>query len=59
MRISNLKEKIARENLDGLVLTDMKNIYYLTGFSGTAGTVFMTADHAYFMTDDRYIGIAR
>ncbi|MEG2773557.1 MAG: aminopeptidase P family N-terminal domain-containing protein, partial [Lactococcus sp.] len=36
MRISNLKEKIARENLDGLILTDMKNIYYLTGFSGTA-----------------------
>lgn len=59
MRISNLKEKIARENLEGLILTDMKNIYYLTGFSGTAGTVFMTADNSYFMTDDRYIGIAR
>ena len=58
MRISNLKEKIARENLDGLILTDMKNIYYLTGFSGTAGTIFMTAEHSYFMTDDRYIGIA-
>lgn len=59
MRLSNLKEKIAQENLDALILTDMKNIYYLTGFSGTAGTIFMTAEHSYFMTDDRYIGIAR
>lgn len=40
MRIEKLKAKMLTENIDSLLITDMKNIFYLTGFSGTAGTVF-------------------
>lgn len=47
------------QQLDALLITDMKNIYYLTGFSGTAGTVFLTASRSIFITDSRYIGVAR
>lgn len=59
MRIENLKAKMARENLDSLLITDMKNIYYLTGFSGTAGTIFLTKTRNIFMTDSRYSEMAR
>ncbi|MBB5887496.1 M24 family metallopeptidase [Lactovum miscens] len=59
MRLQKIKEKMKQSNLEGLVITDMKNIFYLTGFSGTAGTVFLTKDEDYFMTDDRYIDFAK
>ncbi|WP_460016371.1 M24 family metallopeptidase [Lactovum odontotermitis] len=59
MRTEKIKEKMAAQALDGFIVTDMKNIYYLTGFSGTAGTVFLTKNQDYFLTDDRYIDIAK
>lgn len=57
-RIEQLKTKMLKENLDALLITDMKNIYYLTGFSGTAGTVFLTKTRNIFMTDSRYSEMA-
>ncbi|WP_353891646.1 Xaa-Pro peptidase family protein [Lactococcus lactis subsp. lactis] len=59
MRIEKLKAKMLTENIDSLLITDMKNIFYLTGFSGTAGTVFLTAKRNIFMTDSRYSEMAR
>lgn len=59
MRIENVKSKMKIENLDGMLITDMKNIYYLTGFSGTAGTVFLTKTRNIFMTDSRYSEMAK
>ncbi|MFC4651480.1 M24 family metallopeptidase [Lactococcus nasutitermitis] len=59
MRIENLKAKMARENLESFLITDMKNIYYLTGFSGTAGTIFLTKNRNIFMTDSRYSAMAK
>ncbi|MDU4036178.1 MAG: aminopeptidase P family protein [Lactococcus lactis] len=47
------------ENIDSLLITDRKNIFYLTGFSGTAGTVFLTQKRNIFMTDSRYSEMAR
>lgn len=43
MRIEKLKAKMLTENIDSLLITDMKNIFYLTGFSGTSGHSFLTA----------------
>lgn len=59
MRIEKLRAKLAQENLDAMLITDMKNIYYLTGFSGTAGTIFITKSRNIFMTDSRYSEMAR
>lgn len=59
MRVEQVRKKIISENLDALLITDMKNIYYLTGFSGTAGMIFLTKEQNIFMTDSRYSEMAR
>ena len=58
-RIDKVKEKMAADGLDGFVITDMKNIYYLTGFSGSAGTIFLTKTENFLLTDARYSAMAR
>ena len=32
MRIERLKEELKKENVDGYLITNVKNIYYFTGF---------------------------
>ncbi len=56
-RVAQLREKIAKENLDALVVTSSDNQYYLTGFSATEyldATVLVSADQAWISTDSRY-----
>lgn len=59
MRIEKVKQKMKSEKLESLLITDMKNIYYLTGFSGTAGSILLTQDRNIFMTDSRYSEMAK
>ncbi len=33
MRIERLKEELKKENVDGYLITNVKNIYYFTGFN--------------------------
>lgn len=40
--------------LDALVVTDLLNVRYLTGFTGGAATLVVTADGATLVTDGRY-----
>ncbi|MDH4184734.1 MAG: aminopeptidase P family protein [Nitrospinota bacterium] len=40
---------------DALMVTDIKNIRYLSGFSGTTATMLLTQDQAWFITDFRYM----
>lgn len=42
-----------------LILTNLHNIYYLSGFWGTSATILVTENRQYFMTDARYIQVAR
>ena len=43
------------ENFDGLLITDLNNVRYLTGFSGSAGAAFLSTDGAtFFASDSRY-----
>lgn len=42
------------EDLDGLLITNLKNLRYLTGFAGTNGYLFLTSDATRFYTDGRY-----
>jgi len=46
-------------DLDALVLTDLANIRYLCGFSGTDGVLVVTATGSFFLTDSRYTTQAR
>ncbi len=45
---------MGRQKLDGLLITHLPNIYYLTGFSGTAGILAIHGEAALFCTDGRY-----
>jgi len=42
-------------NLDGMYVTNLTNVRYLTGFTGSAGSVLILEDEKHFFTDGRYI----
>jgi Xaa-Pro aminopeptidase len=54
MRLEKLRHRIAEQNLDGMLITDPKNRRYLSGFSGTAGWLLVTAGRALLAVDFRY-----
>lgn len=58
-RLARLRQQMAEGNYSALLITNLKNIYYLTGFWGTAGTVLITAERQLLITDDRYITYAQ
>jgi Xaa-Pro aminopeptidase len=53
-RIKLLRDKINKLELDGIMINNSKNRYYLSGFTGTAGTILITAREAILITDFRY-----
>ena len=58
-RLERFDAKLAQSGLDALLVTGQKNIYYLTDFWGTNATVFITKNRRLFLTDSRYILIAK
>ena len=54
-RIDKLKDKIESLNLDGLYITNITNVRYLTGFTGSAGSILILKEKKHFFTDGRYI----
>lgn len=55
-RLTRLRETIAREQLDALLVSQPENRRYLSGFTGSAGWLVISADLALFATDFRYFG---
>jgi Xaa-Pro aminopeptidase len=53
-RVDRLRAALADAELDALLLTAASNIRYLTGFTGSAGIVVVTADNMVLVTDGRY-----
>lgn len=53
-RLERLREKLQPAGVDALLVTNLSNVRYLTGFSGTNGQVLVTASDALFFTDPRY-----
>jgi len=53
-RLNNLKKKIQKENLDGLIINHLDYVRYLTGFTGTAGLLIVMKNSVNFLTDSRY-----
>ncbi len=50
-----LAERLSGEPFDAFLITEMVNIRYLTGFSGTSATLLAAGDDVWFLTDSRYI----
>lgn len=53
-RIERIRGRLHDPGADALLVTNLTNVRYLTGFSGTNGQVLVTSDGAYFMSDPRY-----
>lgn len=49
-----LRERLAAEKIDALLLNSLPNIRYLTGFSGTSALLLVTNAEMLFVTDFRY-----
>ena len=55
-RISALQRILKQENLDCLLVTDLPQIRYLCGYTGTNGLLIVFQKDATFTTDFRYAG---
>src|SRR6185295_18890155 len=53
-RLSALAEGLTGAHVDGLLVTSLPNIRYLTGFSGTSALLFVSARDVVLITDFRY-----
>lgn len=53
-RISKLRQMLDEKDIDAFLISQPENRYYLSGFSGSAGYLFITRKHAVLATDFRY-----
>ncbi|HLI01455.1 MAG TPA: aminopeptidase P family protein [Acidimicrobiales bacterium] len=53
-RLEQLRERVAGQELDALVVSGRANVRYLTGFSGSAGTLLLLPGGTVLLTDGRY-----
>jgi Xaa-Pro aminopeptidase len=53
-RPGRLRARLDDAGCDGLLVTNMSNIRYLTGFTGSAAMLLVTRDRLLFVTDGRY-----
>lgn len=54
-RVDRLREHLAPQQLDAIIITKPENRTYLTGFTGSAGAAFVTAREALLLVDFRYV----
>ncbi|MFN5598658.1 MAG: M24 family metallopeptidase [Gemmatimonas sp.] len=53
-RLADLRDAMGRADLDGLLVSSLPNIRYLTGFSGSNALLLVTALECVLLTDFRY-----
>jgi len=58
-RTDRLVELLEARELDSLLVTELVNVRYLTGFTGSNGACVVTRDERLFFTDFRYVEQAR
>jgi Xaa-Pro aminopeptidase len=58
-RIKKLRNNLASENLDFLLVTFLPHVRYLSGYSGTNGMILAGPNASTFFTDFRYKGQVR
>ncbi len=58
-RADRLVELLRERELDSLLVTDLVNVRYLTGFTGSNGACVLTSDERLFLTDFRYVSQAQ
>ena len=58
-RTDRLVGLLAERELDCVLVTNLVNVRYLTGFTGTNGACIVSSDERLFLTDFRYVEQAR
>lgn len=58
-RLEGVRAALAPNGMDGLLVTNLTNVRYLTGFSGTNAQLLVSGDGVAFFTDPRYDARAR
>lgn len=53
-RLDALRAAFSAEKCDALVVSNLVNVRYLSGFTGSSGMVVVTQNEAHFITDFRY-----
>ena len=59
LRRRAIGERLGTLGVDAVLVTELVNVRYLTGFTGSNGQLLVTADGATFLTDGRYTEQAR
>jgi len=54
-RQQNLRKVLDERGLDGMLITNLTNVRYISGFTGSAASCLITPEGQYFVTDGRYI----
>ena len=58
-RIEKVLSLMSSKKVDACLLKGMDNIFYLTGFRGSEGTLFITKGDIFLLTDFRYVTYAQ
>jgi Xaa-Pro aminopeptidase len=58
-RADNLLALLEERELDSLLVSNLVNVRYLTGFTGTNGACVVTREERLFLTDSRYVEQAK
>lgn len=53
-RLEKLKSLLESKQLDNLIVTDMENVYYLSGFTGSAAVLIVNCNKSFLLVDSRY-----
>lgn len=54
-RLTGLREAMATLDIPAIVITDLVNVRYLSGFTGSNGSLAVVADDVFLVTDGRYV----
>ena len=58
-RLQKLQQQLAEKELDGIIVSQPENRYYLSGFDGSSGYLLITPQNTVLATDFRYVEQAR
>lgn len=54
MRIDRIREEMNKEEIDAIVVSNIKNVRYLSGFTGDEGMAVLTDKNSYLIVDGRF-----
>ncbi len=58
-RLQKLRQKLVESELDAILISQLENLRYLSGFTGSSGWLLVSSDSAILATDFRYLEQAK